>query len=507
MNFDKNTPAIKFVSTEEKADSGVLLVFGDKKPDKVFAAIDKRLKGILAHQMAVAPKFKGESGQVLSVTLPEGAPWHRLILIGMGDQKKADEPALEQAGAVLSGALRQAGGKTALLLNGDECPLLPLLRGVLLGAYSFDIYKTKGKDSAKSKQDATLSKLSVVSADAKKLQKEFARHEELVWSVYLARDLVNAPANDLYPESFATLIKKTLTPLGVKVEIMDEKAIEKAGMGCLMAVGKAARRQPRLVVMTWDGAAKKTTKGKSSKPLALVGKGITFDSGGLNVKPYEGMMDMKMDMGGAASVVGAMRAIAARKSAAHVVGIVALAENAISGDATRPGDIVTSLSGKTVEILNTDAEGRLVLADALTHVQRKYDPAAIIDLATLTGAIMIALGTGYCGTFVNDDKLWTHLEKASGLTGEKLWRMPLHDSFRREMDSTFADLKNIGGGRMGGACTAAAFLGDFIDKDRVWAHLDIAGVAMSKTTPLCPVPFGSGFGVALLDRLIAEFYE
>lgn len=315
---------------------------------------------------------------------------------------------------------------------------------------------------------------------------------------------MNAPPNKLYPESFAKIIKSTLTPLGVKVQILDDEALIKMGMGCLIAVGQASEHLPRLVMMSWAGV--KGTKKKSDKPIAFVGKGITFDSGGLNVKPYEGMMDMKMDMGGAATVTGLMAMLAKRKCKTPVIGIVALAENSISDEATRPSDIVTSYSGKTVEILNTDAEGRLVLADALTYVQEKYDPKLIVDLATLTGAIMVALGLNHAGAFVNDDTLWTQLQNASKNTGEKLWRMPLDDSFRREMDSTFADIKNIGNGRYGGSCTAAAFLGEFIDKDRVWAHIDIAGVAMSKTTPTCPVPFSSGFGVKLLNAFVEEFY-
>ncbi|HPQ50972.1 MAG: leucyl aminopeptidase [Alphaproteobacteria bacterium] len=507
MNFEKTLPQINFVKSTPSADTAILALYDDKKLTKIAAKLDADTAGLLSHHLNASTKFKGEAGQILNVALPKGANFLRVILVGLGSKSKTTTETLETTGGTLTSALRALGCTDAVFLNSDDLksktsnPVTTLLGGVLLGAYSFDSFKTVEKN----KKTIAVKTISVVTAAVKTLEKEFTTQKDLIHSVFLARDLVNAPPNKLYPESFAEIIKKTLTPLGVKVQIFDDKALAKMEMGCLLSVGQASEHLPRLVIMTWDGMG--SAKQKAQKPLALVGKGITFDSGGLNVKPFEGMMDMKMDMGGAATVVGTMHALASRKCKVPVVAAVALAENSISDEATRPSDIVTSYAGKTVEILNTDAEGRLVLADALTYIQKKHDPAFIIDLATLTGAIMVALGVNHCGAFVNDDKLWKGLEKSSHQTGEKIWRMPLDPSFRKEMDSEFADIKNIGSGRMGGACTAAAFLEEFIDEGRPWAHLDIAGVAMSKTKPTCPVPFASGFGVKLLDKLVADHYE
>jgi leucyl aminopeptidase len=496
--------SIHFVSKlTSKADTAILMIGDDKKLSKIGLQIDKSTGGLISHHLKTHPKFKGEAGQSLSLALPETSDYLRLIILGLGTQKKLTADAVEIIGGKLAGVLAAQGSSRAVIVNADDVDasvISSLLLGLRLGSYKFDEYKTIKKEKA----GDGLKSLTILSSTPKDLAKNSADIENLAQSIALTRDLVNAPPNKLYPESFAKIIKSTLTPLGVKVQILDDEALIKMGMGCLIAVGQASEHLPRLVMMSWAGV--KGTKKKSDKPIAFVGKGITFDSGGLNVKPYEGMMDMKMDMGGAATVTGLMAMLAKRKCKTPVIGIVALAENSISDEATRPSDIVTSYSGKTVEILNTDAEGRLVLADALTYVQEKYDPKLIVDLATLTGAIMVALGLNHAGAFVNDDTLWTQLQNASKNTGEKLWRMPLDDSFRREMDSTFADIKNIGNGRYGGSCTAAAFLGEFIDKDRVWAHIDIAGVAMSKTTPTCPVPFSSGFGVKLLNAFVEEFY-
>ncbi len=496
--------SIHFVSKlTGKVDTAILLIADDKKLSKLGVQIDKSLGGLISHQLETHPKFKAEAGQTLTLTLPAKSDYLRLIILGLGSTKKLSSDTTETIGGKLSAALSTQGTAKAAILNADDVEvavLSSLLLGLRLGSYKFDEFKTIKKD----KDNTQFKSLTVISSSPKELAKNSESVEALAQSISLTRDLVNSPPNKLYPESFASTIKSTLTPLGIKVQVLDDKVLKKMGMGCLIAVGQASEHLPRLVVMSWEGT--KGTKKKAEKPLAFVGKGITFDSGGLNVKPYEGMMDMKMDMGGAATVTGLMSMIAKRKCKTPVVAVVALAENAISDEATRPSDIVTSYSGKTVEILNTDAEGRLVLADALTYVQEKYDPKLIVDLATLTGAIMVALGINYAGAFVNDDNLWTQLQTASKNTGEKLWRMPLDESFRREMDSNFADIKNVGNGRNGGSCTAAAFLGEFIDKDRAWAHLDIAGVAMSKSTPTCPVPFASGFGVKLLNAFVEEFH-
>lgn len=509
--MSSNSPRIEFVkSPSSPVDTAIIALFSDKKLTPAAKTADQMLGGLLQHHLDSNKAFKANEGQALSFPLSPKAPYLRVILLGLGDKSKMTSPKLETAGGKLLAVLKAQGSEKAIFLNAEdidglqdqETPLVQHIAfGLRLGAYSFDHYKTNLKDKEK---EPKFKSLSVLSVAPKVSATTFEKFEQLADATFLARDLVNDPPNKLYPESFADTAKELLTPLGVKVDILDEKALAKQGFNLVLAVGQASDHLPRVVVMRWSGAG--TTKQKGEKPLALVGKGITFDSGGLCLKPYEGMADMKMDMGGAAAVVGAMHMLASRKCKVPVVAVVALAENAISDEATRPSDIVTSYCGKTVEILNTDAEGRLVLADALSYVQKKFDPKLVINLATLTGAIMVALGTEYAGAFVNNEDLWKKLSAASETSGEKIWRMPLAEHFRKEMDSPFADIKNVGAGRYGGSSTAAAFLEEFIDKGRVWAHLDIAGVAMSKEKPTNPVPFASGYGVRLLNEFIEKHY-
>ncbi|MDP1909464.1 MAG: leucyl aminopeptidase, partial [Hyphomicrobium sp.] len=313
-------------------------------------------------------------------------------------------------------------------------------------------------------------------------------------------DLVNEPANILGPVEFADRVKE-LESIGLEVEILDEVTLKELGMNTLLSVAQGSVRPARVAIMQWNGA-----KSKRAKPLAFVGKGVVFDTGGISIKPAAGMEDMKGDMGGAAAVTGLMVALAERKANVNAVGILGIVENMPSGSAIRPGDIVVSLSGQTVENLNTDAEGRLVLADVLWYAQERFKPRLIIDLATLTGAIMIALGKDFAGLFANDDKLAEQLVSASKSTAEKVWRMPLDKSYDKLMDSKNADVKNMGG-RWGGACTAAAFLNRFIKKDVPWAHLDIAGTAMDAPKNEISTSWASGWGVQLLDRFIADNYE
>ena len=315
----------------------------------------------------------------------------------------------------------------------------------------------------------------------------------------MARNLVNEPPNVLFPVEFADRVR-SLEKLGVEVETLDEKAMGKLGMNALLAVGRGSARESRLVTMRWNGARSKRTK-----PIAVVGKGVCFNSGGISIKPSAGMEDMKGDMGGAACVVGLLHALAARKAKVNVVGVVGLVENMPDGDAIRPGDIITSMSGQTIEIVNTDAEGRLVLADALWYVQETYSPRAIIDLATLTGAIMVALGHEMAGLFANNDELAQQLAAAGEASGEKVWRMPLGAAYDKLIDSKFADVKNTGG-RSGGSITAAQFLQRFV-KETPWAHLDVAGTAMGSPPSDINQSWGSGWGVRLLNRLMADSYE
>ena len=500
------SPTIEFVkSIKGKADTAIIGVFSDKKLTDSAALTDSVLGGILAHQLTSHKTFKGTDGQTLTIALPPRSSYLRVLIVGLGDRDKLDVTKTETLGGRLLSALNAQGSERAVFLNAEELDapnfnlLHHLLLGFRLGSYEFENYKLKPE-----KPETKLKALSILSDSGKAHEKEFAEFEALAQSVFITRDLVNEPPNVLYPEVFANFIKKTLVPLGVKVEIFDKAKIEKLGMGLLYAVGQASINEPRFVVMTWPGTSKK----KNKKPVALVGKGMTYDSGGLSLKPGASMATMKMDMAGAGAVVGAMHMLAKRKSSAYVVGITPIAENSVSDNAYRPDDIIKSYSGKTVEVLNTDAEGRLILADALTYVQEKFDPEIIIDLATLTGAILVALGTEYCGVFSNSDDLWSKIDASSKATGEKVWRMPVDEQFRRELDSPFADIKNIGNSGYGGSSLAASFLNEFIDKGRTWAHLDIAGVASIKSPrPTNPKPFATGYGVRLLNEFIKENYE
>jgi leucyl aminopeptidase len=326
-------------------------------------------------------------------------------------------------------------------------------------------------------------------------------------------DLVNEPPNVLYPEEFAKRAK-ALEKLGVVVEILDVKAMQKLGMNALLGVGQGSAHESRMVVMHWNGlkgakagkgAKAKDAKAGSARPIAFIGKGVTFDTGGISIKPAGGMEDMKGDMAGAACVVGLMHALAARKAQVNVIGAIGLVENMPDGKAQRPGDIVTTMSGQTVEVINTDAEGRLVLADVLWRIQSVYDPQFMINLATLTGAILVALGTDHAGLFSNDDELAQRISAAGNATGEKVWRMPLGPAYDKMLDSKFADMKNIGG-RHAGSITAAQFLQRFVNK-KPWAHLDIAGTGMASPASDINQTWGSGWGVRLLDRLVADHYE
>jgi leucyl aminopeptidase len=367
--------------------------------------------------------------------------------------------------------------------------------GVWLRAYRFDRYKTKKKDGEEAGLRAQIS-FAVDDVAAARKMSTGAGH--LVDGVVLARELVNEPPNVLYPEEFARRAGQ-LRKLGVIVEVLDVKAMTKLGMGALLGVSQGSARPGRTVIMRWNGGK------RGEQPVAFVGKGVCFDTGGISIKGASGMEDMKGDMGGAACVVGLMHALAARKARANVIGAIGLVENMPDGNAQRPGDIVTSMSGQTIEIINTDAEGRLVLADVLWYVAQKFKPKFMVDLATLTGAIMVALGTEHAGLFCNNDELADRLLKAGQETGERLWRMPLAPEYDKQIDSQFADMKNTGG-RHGGSITAAQFLQRFVD-NTPWAHLDIAGTAMGAPKTEINHSWGSGFGVRLLERLVADHYE
>ena len=471
--------------------------------------LDKSAKGLIKSALKGHKNFSGKQGQTLCLSANKG-DLVRVILLGLGKAENLDAISLETLGGKLFGALKACGAeKVSIHLDGVKGSKdvkaadigARLALGLRLKSYFFDKYKSKKDD----KKDGKLSKVLVVGDEATASKKLFDTYSAVSEGVFLARNLVNEPPNTLYPESYAEIIKKELKPLGVEIDILDEKKMHKLGFGALLAVGQGSIRESRVVVMRWNGAS----KAKSAKaPIAFVGKGVTFDTGGISLKPGAEMDLMKMDMGGSAAVVGAMKAIAARKAKANVIGIVGLVENMPSDRAYRPGDIITSHSGKTIEVLNTDAEGRLVLADILTYLQDTYKPETIIDLATLTGAIMVALGFEYCGAFANDNDLWNKIEKSSKNTGEKFWRMPLDEAYRKEMESEVADLKNLGSlGRYGGACSAAGFLEHFIKDGTKWAHIDIAGTAWWKSDKPTTPKGGTGFAVRTLNDIVAENFE
>lgn len=452
--------------------------------------------------------FKGKNGQTCLIHLYEEDGYDRLVLLGFGKKASLDAVACEAAGGKLFAAISSSGAKSVAFPCGDGAVNAELsgagmaahfCTGLGLRSYKFDKYKTEKPDNGKT----GIGSVEVVGGDSKEAESIFVRNYAAVQGTVFARDLVSEPANVINPAGMAARIEAELAPLGVAVEIIDRKKLEKLGMDAVIAVGKGSEIPPCVVVMRWQGSGK-----KGGAPLALVGKGITFDTGGISIKPSKEMDIMKMDMGGAAAVAGTMKALALRKSKASVIGIAGIAENMPDGKAYRPSDIIKTLSGKTVEVLNTDAEGRLVLADCLTYVQRTYKPDTVIDLATLTGSMMVALGFDYCGSFVNDDGLWAGLDKAGKATGEKLWRMPLDEQWRKEVESTIADIKNLGSsGSYAGACTAAGFLEHFIEEGTKWAHMDIAGTAWIRSDRPTTPKGASGFDVRVLDRFIEDNFE
>lgn len=451
-----------------------------------------------------AAGFSGKFGAQVEILAPHDTPFDKIVVVGAGKTGGLDEYAWMRLGGIIAGSLAKTSEATIILDLPDTAipgtDAANLAAGGLLRGYTFDKYKTRSSngdgETEASKKNAA--KLTIMCADPVSAKKAFAVAKTTVDGVLLARDLVNEPANMLGPVEFATRIKE-LETLGVTVEILAEKEMKKLGMGSLLGVAQGSPRGARLAVMQWNGGNAKDER------IAFVGKGVTFDTGGNSIKTASSMEDMKGDMGGAAAVTGLMHALAARKAKANVVGIVGLVENSVDGHAQRPGDIVTSMSGQTIEVLNTDAEGRLVLADALWYCNDRFQPRFMINLATLTGAVMVALGQHHAGLFSNDDELASRLTEAGTATQERLWRMPLGSEYDKLLESKNADMKNIGG-RYGGAITAAQFLQRFV-KDTPWAHLDIAGTAMGAPASEINTSWGSGFGVRLLDRLVRDHYE
>ncbi|HZL30116.1 MAG TPA: leucyl aminopeptidase [Pseudolabrys sp.] len=455
----------------------------------------------LVARAAKAERFTGKSGSSLDLILPEGLKVSRLTVVGVGKAADLKQKDVVKLGGIVMGKL--PGGVSDLTvfaelpdgaMSGEQAA--DLAQGAQLRAYEFDRYKTKRKDD-----DAPPVKRNVTIAvgDAAAARKAFAPRDAISGGVLMARDLVNEPANVLYPEEFA---RRTLAlkKAGCKVEVLNIAQMKKLGMGALLGVGQGSVRESRVVVMRWDGGK------KGEAPVAFIGKGVCFDTGGISIKPAAGMEDMKGDMAGAACVVGLLQALAARKAKVNAVGVIGIVENMPDGNAQRPGDIVKSMSGQTIEIINTDAEGRLVLADVLWYTNKRFKPKFMVNLATLTGAIIVALGQEYAGMFSNNDELSHRLHIVGEETGEMVWRMPLLPAYDKMIDSKFADMKNTGGSRWGSAITAAQFLQRFVEKTP-WAHLDIAGTGMDSRQTDINKSWGSGWGVRLLDRLVADYYE
>jgi leucyl aminopeptidase len=454
------------------------------------------LDGQLA-RAATASRFTGAKGQTLDILAPEGTA-ARLVLVGAGKAEAFDAMGAEHAAATAYGAVKASGLETLRieLPKADPEMAARAALGVRLASYRFDKYRTK--EPAEKKPSIAMTQ--VVAADPDAALAAFPPLAALADAVSFTRDLVSEPANVLYPAEFARRVKE-LESLGLEIEILGEPEMHKLGMGSLLGVGQGSIRESQLVVIRWNGAADKT-----AQPIAFIGKGVCFDTGGISIKPAENMEDMKWDMGGAGAVTGLMHVLAGRKAKVNAVGILGLVENMPDGNAYRPGDVLTSMSGQTIEVINTDAEGRLVLADAVWYCQDRFKPKFMIDLATLTGAIIIALGHDYAGLFSNNDELSQNLLAASNAEGEPLWRLPLPDPYNKQIESMIADVKNTGG-RPGGSITAALFIQKFVN-GLPWAHLDIASVAWKKPATVPTIPEGaSGFGVRLLNRMVADKYE
>jgi leucyl aminopeptidase len=488
---------IEFVATPA-ADAALLALPVEKD------GLERARLGVLPAQAqalvrgaAAAASFDGEAGAIAEVFVPEGEGVRRIALVGVGG---GSEPDWERAGGALV-ARYLVGGPAELMVDLaslDSAPPAPAIArfagAAAQRAWRHDVYRTKLPE----KQKPSLAAVRIAGAsDA--AREAWDGQAAVTEGMTLTRTLVAEPANVIYPESFVERCHH-LANLGIAVEVLDEAAMRALGMGALLGVAQGSRREPRLLVLRWNG------KGEGDPDLALIGKGVTFDTGGISIKPAQGMEDMKWDMGGAGAVVGTMKALALRKARANVVGVCGLVENMPDGNAQRPGDVVTSMSGQTIEVINTDAEGRLVLADAITWTQTNLKPKTIVDLATLTGAMIVSLGKEYAGLFANDDTLAEQLTAAGKASGDLVWRFPLSETYNKLIESPIADMKNIGG-RGAGSITAAQFIQRFVDEGVKWAHLDIAGMVWSDKPGANYDKGATGWGVRLLDRFVRDNFE
>ena len=462
--------------------------------DQVARRLNRLTKGAVERAVA-APAFeKVKRGEAMTLSWPAGVAAEGIEIVNLPPRPTVAEA--RKAGAALA---RAAKGGEITVIGANRRQLHELAFGAALRGYAFDVHKSKGEEGDGDADQDTPGAITVWTSKPEEAEAAYAPRSAVAEGVFFTRDLVSEPANVLTTTEFAERLA-ALSDMGVEVEVLEEAELEKLGMGSLLAVGQGSAAPSKVVVMQWKGGE------AGAAPLALCGKGVVFDTGGISLKPAQGMEDMTMDMGGAGVVAGVMKALAGRKAKANVVGLVGLVENMPSGTAIRPGDVLTSMKGDTIEVINTDAEGRLVLADVMWYAQERFAPAGMIDLATLTGAMIIALGHERAGLFSNDDPLCAALEKAAGAEGEGAWRLPMGEAYDALLKSDIADMKNVGG-RSAGSITAAQFLGRFVKEGTPWVHIDIAGVArVAKDTPLAPKG-ATGWGVMALDRLVADRFE
>ncbi|MGN6850732.1 MAG: leucyl aminopeptidase [Sphingomicrobium sp.] len=485
--------------------------FADSRPEGDFALVlpvpgkDRSSLGSLgSSQQAVSSaldrqRFEGEASNVSEQFVEDNSATRRLLVIGTGGGSTSGD-APEKLGGTAAARLQTSGEKTAAIdltgLGYDADAAARVGLGAALRSWRYDRYRTKLKDN----QKPTLEEIVIIGGGSGAGKRYEGRWAPVVEGVSLTRELVTEPANIIYPESFVERVQGSIKGSGLEVDVLDRAAMQKLGMGALLGVAQGSAREARLLILKWNGG------GKGGQPTAFVGKGVTFDTGGISIKPAAGMEAMKWDMGGAGAVAGALKSLALRKAKANIVGICGLVENMPGGNAQRPGDVVTTMSGQTVEVINTDAEGRLVLSDAVCYVQRNFKPSTVIDLATLTGAIIVSLGHEWAGLFSNNEQLAGNLLKAADESGDKLWRMPLAEPFDRLIDSPIADMKNVGP-REGGSITAAQFIQRFIESGTKWAHIDMAGKAWADKAGATYDKGATGFGVRLLDQYVADVLE
>ena len=482
---------IRFADTRPSGDYALVLPVAGKDRTSL-SSLGPAQQGVVT--ALDRQRFEGDASSVSEQFVEENGALRRLLVVGVGSN---GEQSAEKLGGTAVARLLTSGEKKAVIdvsgYDADKAARVGL--AAALRSWRHDRYRTKLKDN----QKPTLDEVIIVSGGQGAEQRYTSRWAPVVEGVSLTRELVTEPANIIYPETFVERVRAALKDTGVEIEVLDRAQMEKLGMGALLGVAQGSVREGRLLILKWNG-------GGEGAPTAFVGKGVTFDTGGISIKPAAGMEAMKWDMGGAGAVAGALKALSLRKAKANVVGICGLVENMPGGNAQRPGDVVTTMSGQTVEVINTDAEGRLVLADAVTYVQRNYKPATIIDLATLTGAILISLGHEWAGLFSNNQELASELQKAADESGDKLWRMPLAEPFDRLIDSPIADMKNVGP-REGGSITAAQFIQRFIENGVKWAHIDMAGMAWSDKASSTYEKGATGFGVRLLDQYVEDVLE